>query len=151
MSFVLFLKELTRLPFGSAPAAQTAIVHGVASLHKDPEASLHSQSHRSTPSQKAATMLFGAAVLANCPHVLGRAGVGAACGETLNCLSRNIRSAILLAVPTHMALFFIFGCTQWKGEERDGGRAEERMRRKRQKDRGKIEGQVERDGQTKKD
>lgn len=31
----------------------------------------------------------------------------------------NIRSAIWLAVPTHMALFFIFGCTQWKEEERE--------------------------------
>lgn len=87
-------------------------------------------------------------VLANCPHILGRAEVGAACGESLNCLSRNIRGAILLAVPTHMALFFKnFGCAQWKGEEREG--AKEWMRRKeteaRQKDRWK-----ERDGRTKK-
>lgn len=69
-------------------------------------------------------MLFGTAVLASCPHVLGKAEVGAVCKELLNCLSMNIRSAIGLAVPTHMALFFIFGCTQWKEEEREGGRAE---------------------------
>lgn len=52
----------------------------------------------------------------NCPHVLGRAEVG----ESLNCLSRNIRSTVLLAVPTHMALFFILGARS--GEE---GRAKE--------------------------
>lgn len=96
------------MSFISAPAAQAAIVQGVAGLHKDPEATLHSQSHHSARRQEAATVLFGAAALANCPHVLRRAGVGAACGETLNRLSRNIRSATLLAVPTHMALFFIF-------------------------------------------
>ncbi len=107
-SSVLLHEELAHLSFSSAPATQTAIVHGVARLHKDPEASLHSQSHHSARSQKAATVLFCAAVLANCPHVLGRAEVGAACREMLNCLSRSIRSAILLAVPTHMALFFHF-------------------------------------------
>lgn len=53
-------------------------------------------------------MLFGGTALANCPHVLGKAEVGAVCREMLNCLSRNIRSAILLAVPAHMALFFHF-------------------------------------------
>lgn len=98
----------TNFPSCSAPAAQTAIVHGVASLHKDPAASLYSQSHHSTPSQKAATVPVGAAEPANRPHVLSTAEVGAACRETLYCLHRNIRSAVLLAVPTHMALFFMF-------------------------------------------
>lgn len=73
-------------------------------------------------------MLFGAAALANCPRVLGQAEVGAVRREMLNCLSRNIRSATLLAVPTHMALFFIF----WVYTvERRGGRAEEWMRQDR--------------------
>lgn len=138
-SSVLLHGELTHLSFSSAPAAQTTIVHGVASLHKDPEASLHSQSHHSTRSQKAATVLFCAAVLANCPHVLGRAEVGAACREMLNCLSRSIRSAVLLAVPTHMALFFIF----WvytverrgeRGRERRG-MDEEKVTERRRRDR----------------
>ncbi|CAB1444177.1 unnamed protein product, partial [Pleuronectes platessa] len=69
---------------------------------------LHYTPSLSTPSQKAATMWLNAAVPANCPHVLGMAGVGTGYRRTLNCLSRNIRSTILLAVPTHMALFFIF-------------------------------------------
>ncbi|KAA8582086.1 hypothetical protein FQN60_008826 [Etheostoma spectabile] len=77
-------REFTHPSSSSAPAAQTAIAHGVASLHKDPEATVHytptSQSHHSTSSQKAATVLFGAAVLANYPHVLGKAEVGACLG-----------------------------------------------------------------------
>lgn len=85
-------KRCLHFLFSSAPAAQTAIVHEVASLQTDPEASLHSQSHHSTPSQKAATALFCAAVLANTPHVLGMAEMGAACRETLNCLSRSMRT-----------------------------------------------------------
>lgn len=68
-------------------------------------------------------------VLANCPHILGRAEVGAACAESLNCLSRNIRGAILLAVPTHMALFFkIFWVytVERRGERRSQGMDEEK-------------------------
>lgn len=64
-------------------------------------------------------MFFTTVTLANCPHVLGRAEVGAACRESFYCLSRNIRSAILLAVPTHMALFFIsldVHRREWRGE-----------------------------------
>lgn len=84
------------------PAAQAAVVHVTLSLHKDPEASLHSQSHHSTPSQKPATVLFSGAALANCPHVLGTAKVGTACGETLYCLTSDISCTILSAAPTHM-------------------------------------------------
>lgn len=62
--------------------------------------------------------------LSNCPHVLGRAEVG----EILNCLSRNIRSTIRLAVPAHMALFFILGAHS--GKERRERSDEEWMRRK---------------------
>lgn len=106
---MLLQEEPTDLSSCSTPAAQTAIVHAALSLHKDPEASLHSQPHHGTPSQKAATVLFSSAVLANCPHVLGTAKVGAACRETLYCLSRNISSTILLAVSMHMLVFcFVF-------------------------------------------
>lgn len=45
--------------------------------------------------------------------------MGAACRDTLNCLSRNIRSTILLAVPTHMALFFHFLDEQHSGKEKE--------------------------------
>lgn len=60
------LKKFIRLPSGSAPAAQTAIVQEAASRHKDPEASLGSRSHCWTCSQKAATVLFGCQ-LSTCP------------------------------------------------------------------------------------
>lgn len=73
-------------------------------------------------------MFFSTMTLANCPHVLGRAEVGAACRESFYCLSRNIRSAILLAVPMHMAMFFIFWrYTEVSGKERQRPRWSQAM------------------------
>lgn len=88
------------------------------------QALLHSQSHHSTSSHCVVQHF------SNCPHVLGRAEVG----ESLNRLSRSIRSTVLLAVPTHMALFFILDACS--GEE-GRGMDEERVT---EGDRGKTEG-----------
>lgn len=108
------------------------------------QALFHSQSHHSTSSHCVVQHL------SNCPHVLGRAEVG----ESLNCLSRSIRSKVLLAVPTHMALFFISdACSGEEGRAKEcRGMDEERVT---EGDRGKTEGwddrERERDGETKND
>lgn len=60
-------KKLTHLSLSSVPAAQAAIVHGGVGLHKDQEAWLHSQSHHSACSQKAAALLLGPLQLSTCP------------------------------------------------------------------------------------
>lgn len=135
--FVLLQKQLTHLSFSSVPAVRAAIVHRgewvytrTKKLHYPPSLITVHAARKQPPCCSA---------LSNCPHVLGRAEVG----EILNCLSRNIRSTIRLAVPAHMALFFILGAHS--GKQRRERSDEEWMRRKWHRDGGRAEGLVERE------